>query len=447
MLLDILSDKALIGILGLVLVLILIALRFPIALAMLVVGVGGNILLSGISPTFGKFYADPYFLFSSHYLVVIPLFLLMGQFAFHSGMSRSLFYFTRSLLGSRQMGVAAIGACGLFGSICGSSLATAATMSKVAIPEMRHNNYSSSYAAGIISAGGTLGTLIPPSIVLIIYALLTEQNLVKMFQAALIPGVIAMVGYMVVCSLIGYLSPTAISKASTRQLKHNQNTESFSRASVIYFFIIMLAVIIGIYGGFFTPSEGASIGCILTALLGVLNKTLSWDKISIAIKDTAMTSSMIYMILLGAAFFSSFLALTELPLSLASWIDEQSLQPYLVLCVILGVYLLLGCLMDTIAMLILTLPIFFPTIQMLDFGLSPQETALWFGVLTLVMVEVGLITPPLGLNIFVIASLHKDITIKDCYIGVIPFLLSDILRIALLITIPAISLTVVRWLG
>lgn len=431
-------DGILIGIGGFATLLLLISLRFPIALAMLVVGSIGHVILEPSITIFNRFYSDPYYIFSSHYLAVIPLFLLMGQFAFHGGMSHSLFRFAKNILGHQRLGISTIGASAIFGSICGSSLATVATMSKVATPEMLNNNYSRSLTAGIIAAGGTLGTLIPPSIVLIIYAILTEQNLVKMFLAALVPGIIAMLGYMLVAQIMLRLSRS--SKKSSRRHENSNKKSDNNISSSISILVILGITIGGIYTGLFTPTEGASIGCILTAVLAGMNGQLNQSKLVAAFKETALTSGMIYMILLGASFFSSFLALSQLPIEMADWVTAQSFNPYLVLFIILAIYLVLGCMMDTIAMLILTLPIFFPIIQGLDFGMSPEDTALWFGILTLITVEIGLITPPLGLNIFVITSLHKNITAKECYIGVTPFLISDILRMVLLVAIPSISL-------
>ncbi|MCH9664268.1 MAG: TRAP transporter large permease [Gammaproteobacteria bacterium] len=439
------------GIGGFGALLILISLRFPIALAMLLVGGIGHILLEPSASVFNRFYSDPYYIFSSHYLAVIPLFLLMGQFAFHGGMSRSLFNFVKTLLGERRLGTATIGACAIFGSICGSSLATVATMSKVAIPEMLRHNYSKPLTAGIIAAGGTLGTLIPPSIVLIIYSVLTEQNLAKMFLAALVPGIIAMIGYMLAAQIGGRLyssrtSPIRNSNPAQGPGDIPSDIPNDIKGSISIILILIVAIG-GIYTGLFTPTEGASIGCVLTAGLALFNKQLNKTKLVTALQETAVTSGMIYMILLGASFFSSFLALSQLPTEIAAWIADSAFNPYLVLLIILAIYLALGCMMDTIAMLILTLPIFFPIIQVLDFGLSPEETALWFGVLALITVEIGLITPPLGLNIFVITSLHKNITARDCYIGVIPFLISDILRIVILIAIPSITLLAVKQFG
>ena len=474
-----------IGIGGFIAMFVLIGLRFPIALAMLLVGGGGTVILVGWKALLGKFYADPYYLFTSHYLAVIPLFLLMGQFAFHSGMSHSLFVYANKLLGRRRGGVAmaVIGACAVFGSICGSSIATAATMGRVALPEMKRLNYSKSLAAGSVAVGGTLGTLIPPSIVLIIYAVLTEQNLVKMFLAALVPGIIAVVGYFITIMIVVRLVPTTLRAkddvsnktttqngggeerkfdksytleqrqiAETRTVSPSQISSSgettASHLPTILPTILVLALVIGgIYVGVFTANEGAAIGCILTAAMALFNKRLSFNVYAKCMKEAALTTGMIYMVLLGAAFFSSFLALTQLPASAAAWVGNADLHPYLVLALILGLYIVLGCIMDTIAMLILTLPIFFPIVLALDFGMSPEEVAIWFGILTLITVEMGLITPPIGLNIFVINSLDKDISTSECFRGVIPFLLSDILRVILLIAAPTLTLGVVRWLA
>ena len=458
-----------IGIGGFITLFILIGLRFPIALAMLLVGGGGTVMLVGWKALLGKFYADPYYLFTSHYLAVIPLFLLMGQFAFHSGMSHSLFVCANKLLGRRRGGVAmaVIGACAVFGSICGSSIATAATMGRVALPEMKRLNYSKSLAAGSVAVGGTLGTLIPPSIVLIIYAVLTEQNLVKMFLAALVPGIIAVVGYFITIMIVVRLVPTTLKakddvsvakvaddsaptalmpKDDTSKASPSGEATASHLPTILPTILVLALVIGGIYVGVFTANEGAAIGCILTAAMALFNKRLSFNVYTKCMKEAALTTGMIYMVLLGAAFFSSFLALTQLPASAAAWVGNADLHPYLVLALILGLYIVLGCIMDTIAMLILTLPIFFPIVLALDFGMSPEEVAIWFGILTLITVEMGLITPPIGLNIFVINSLDKDISASECFRGVIPFLLSDIVRVILLIAVPTLTLGAVRWL-
>ena len=459
-----------IGIGGFIAMFVLIGLRFPIALAMLLVGGGGTVILVGWKALLGKFYADPYYLFTSHYLAVIPLFLLMGQFAFHSGMSHSLFVYANKLLGRRRGGVAmaVIGACAVFGSICGSSIATAATMGRVALPEMKRLNYSKSLAAGSVAVGGTLGTLIPPSIVLIIYAVLTEQNLVKMFLAALVPGIIAVVGYFITIMIVVRLVPTTLkakedlslakvaddyapaalmSKDDSSKASPSGEATASHLPTILPTILVLALVIGGIYVGVFTANEGAAIGCILTAAMALFNKRLSFNVYAKCMKEAALTTGMIYMVLLGAAFFSSFLALTQLPASAAAWVGNADLHPYLVLALILGLYIVLGCIMDTIAMLILTLPIFFPIVLALDFGMSPEEVAIWFGILTLITVEMGLITPPIGLNIFVINSLDKDISTSECFRGVIPFLLSDILRVLLLIAAPTLTLGAVRWLA
>ena len=445
---DILHNT-LVGLGGLVLIMLLIACRFPIALAMLVVGFAGTAYLGDLSAALSRLYADPYYLFASHYLASIPLFLLMGQFAFHGRLSGALFQLAKRLWGGRNLAVATIGASAVFGSICGSSLATVSTMSKIAMPEMRRLKFSQSFMAGVVAAGGTLGTLIPPSIVLILYAILTEQNLVKMFLAAIVPGLIAMLGYMLVSVLLVRFgqSMAAGAKPGSKGAAAPRALTRAEKNSTLAIVCIIFIVFGGIYGGVFTPTEGASIGCLLTAFVAWRSGRLSRRILSQVLQETAITTAMIYMILLGAAFFSSLLALSHLPQTTADWIVSGNFSPYLILLVILGIYLLLGCVMDTLAMLILTLPIFFPIIQALDFGLGPQETALWFGVLTLVTVEMGLITPPLGLNVFVIKSLNKDLPLRECYIGILPFLASDVVRIAVLIAFPALSLAVVSWLG
>lgn len=451
-------ESIILGASGFIVLFILIAGRFPIALAMLLVGVIGSAALEGWKPVLGKFYTDPYYLFSSHYLAVVPMFILMGHFAFHGGISYCLFNIANKWLGRRPGGVAmaVIGACAVFGSICGSSIATAATMGRIVLPEMKRLNYSNSLAAASVAVGGTLGTLIPPSIVLIIYALITEQNLVKLFLAALLPGIIAVIGYFITIIIIVRINPAVAPPIIRKKINLSSIKNTMPRdasvnlgdsKSALFTLLILIFVIGGIYWGFFTPGESAAIGSILTLIIAAADKKLGLNELIESIKATALTTGMIYMILLGAAFFSSFLALTQLPTFLATWIGDANLNPYVLLISILCLYIMLGCIMDSIAMLILTLPIFFPILLSLDFGISSEDMAIWFGILVLITVEMGLITPPIGLNLFVIKSLDKSVSSSQLFRGIVPFLLSDLIRIALLILFPSLTLSLVYWLG
>jgi C4-dicarboxylate transporter, DctM subunit len=337
--------------------------------------------------------------------------------------------------------MAAVGACAGFGSICGSSLATAATMGQVALPELKRAGYSPALSSGLLAAGGTLGILIPPSIVLVIYAILAEQNIAKMFAAAFVPGSLAALGYMAVIAIVVRLVP-----GSANQVPPLPWPERWQALLAVWpVLAIFGAVIGGIYSGIFTPTEGAAVGAVATGLLAVWRGGLSRPRLRQAFEATASGTAMVFLIVLGAAAFNSFLALSQLPQVLAGWVGEQGFTPYQVLWAILIFYVVAGCVMDSLSMILLTIPIFFPMVSGLDFGLTPEETAIWFGILVLVVVEVGLITPPVGMNLFVIQAMSRDwIPIGATYRGVMPFVLSDLLRVGVLVSFPAITLFVLR---
>ena len=438
-------DKIYLGILAFPVLFLLLAIRIPIGLAMLVVGCSGTIMIAGWLPILSQVKADAYWLFSSYSFTVIPLFLLMGNFATKAGMSESLFRFAGACLGHRKGGVAmaAVGACAGFGAICGSSLATAATMGKVALPELRKMGYSGSLSTGALAAGGTLGILIPPSVILIIYSILTEQNIAKMFLAAFVPGVLAAIGYLMAIAIFVRISPE--SGPATEYVGWSKRLKLFSQVWQVI--LIFLLVIGGIYLGWFTPTEGASIGAAGTGLMAIFTRTFGISDLLDVIKDTAVTSAMIFLVLLGATFFNNFIALTQITNQLASFVINNNLSPYLVVFCILILYLFLGCLMDSLAMILLTIPVFFPIIIELNFGMPVEEVAIWFGILTLIVVEVGLITPPVGLNVFIINKMAKNVPISDTFIGVLPFLASDLVRVSILFLFPSISLFLIRLAG
>jgi tripartite ATP-independent transporter DctM subunit len=422
----------------------LIFLRVPIGLSMLVLGLLGSWLVYGsLAPLLNQMKTLAYSQFSSHSLSIVPLFLLMGQFASLGGMSQALFKAAEAFLGHRKggVGMAAIGACAGFGSICGSSLATAATMAQVALPELRRAGYSGALASGALAAGGTLGILIPPSIVLVIYAILAEQNIAKMFAAAFVPGILAALGYMAVIGIFVRISPG--SAGMIPRLPWPERLRALRAVWPVA--IIFVAVIGGIYTGIFTPTEGAAVGTVATGLLAWRNGGLSRERLLRALEATAGGTGMVFMIVLGAAAYNTFLALSQLPQELASWVGGFGFSPYAVLWAIIVFYLVFGCVMDSLSMILLTIPIFFPMVSGLDFGLPPEEAAIWFGVLVLIVVEVGLITPPVGMNLFVIQSMAPDIAIRETFAGVWPFVASDLLRVAILVAFPAITLFVLRF--
>jgi tripartite ATP-independent transporter DctM subunit len=366
------------------------------------------------------------------------MFLLMGYFATLGGMSQALFKAAESWLGHRKGGVAmaAIGACAGFGAICGSSLATAATMSRVALPELRRYGYDGGFATATLAAGGTLGILIPPSVVLVIYAILTEQNIAKLFLAAFVPGVLAALGYMIAVSIYVRLNPESAGVAE--RVPYGQRFRELLNVWPVL--VVFTAVVGGIYGGFFTPTEGAAVGALGTAIIAFFNGGLTWRTLLDSFTDTARSSAMIFFIVLGAAFYNLFLARTRVPQELSGWVVEQGLAPLTVLAVILVIYLILGCFMDSLSMILLTIPIFFPVITALDFGMSQEHVAIWFGILVLIVVEVGLITPPVGMNLFIINAMDRTTKMVDTYRAVLFFVASDLIRVVYLVMFPSITL-------
>ncbi|MAS04473.1 MAG: C4-dicarboxylate ABC transporter permease [Ahrensia sp.] len=427
------------GYLSFPVLLVLIFLRAPIGLAMMLCGIGGLYFAMGGSTMFmAKLKTETYTTFSSYSLSIIPMFLLMGQFATLSGMSSALFKAAESWLGHRRGGVAmaAVGACAGFGAICGSSLATAATMSRVALPELRRYGYSGGFSTATLAAGGTLGILIPPSVILVIYAILTEQNIAKLFLAAFVPGILAALGYMITISIYVRLYPDA---AGTRE--RQPYSERFrALVNVWPVLIVFLVVVGGIYLGWFTPTEGAAVGAAGTGLIALVSGNLNWKVFSDSIISTAMSTAMIFFIVLGASFYNSFLALSQVPQELSSFVVSQGFSPWLVLVLILVFYLIFGCLMDSLSMILLTIPIFFPVISALDFGMTHDHLAIWFGILVLIVVEVGLITPPVGMNLFIINAMDRETPITQTYKSVMFFVGSDIVRVAILVLFPAITL-------
>ncbi len=423
--------------------LLLIFLRMPIGLSMLIVGVGGNYLINGnLNMIAGQFKHLAYGQFSNYSLSIVPLFLLMGQFATLGGMSTALFKAAEAFLGHKKGGVAmaSVGACAGFGAICGSSLATAATMGQVALPELRRYGYSGALSTGTLAAGGTLGILIPPSVILVIYAILAEQNVAKLFIAALIPGILAALGYMVAISIYVRVFPN--SGGVRPKVPYRERIAALGAVWPVL--LVFFLVIGGIYQGLFTPTQGAAVGAGGTGLIAWLNGGLTRKTLIEAFTGTAQTTAMIFLIVLGAAVYNGFLALTQVPQSVAMFVGDQGFNPWLVLTIVLIAYLIFGCVMDSLSMILLTVPIFFPTMLALDFGMSPTDFGLWFGILVLIVVEVGLITPPVGMNLYVINSLARDIPMIETFKGVLPFVITDLLRVVVLVVFPGVTLWLVH---
>ena len=428
-----------IGILSFPALMALIFIRVPIGLAMFLTGLVGLWIVTGSSNmAFARLKSETYTTYSSYSLTIVPLFLLMGQFATLGGMSSALFKAAEGFLGHRKGGVAmaAIGACAGFGAICGSSLATAATMGRVALPELKQYGYAGGFSTATLAAGGTLGILIPPSVVLVIYAILTEQNIAKLFLAAVIPGILAALGYVLAISIYVRFHPDA---AGTRP-PVPMAQRVYELINVWPVLLVFTVVVGGIYLGWFTPTEGAAVGACGTGLIALFNRGLNLKTLVESFIITSRSTAMVFFIVLGAGFYNGFLALTEVPQELSNYVVSQGFSPWTVLALILVFYLIFGCLMDSLSMILLTIPIFFPVISILDFGMSPEHVAIWFGILVLIVVEVGLITPPVGMNLFVINAMDRKTPILETYKAVGYFVASDLVRVVILVLFPAITL-------
>ncbi|MCY3983363.1 MAG: TRAP transporter large permease [Roseovarius sp.] len=493
-----------IGLLSFPALLALIFLRIPIGLAMFLTGLVGLILTTGDATIpLARLKSETYTTFSNYSLSMVPIFLLMGHFATLGGMSQALFKAAESWLGHRKGGVAmaSVGACAGFGAICGSSLATAATMSRVALPELRAHGYAGGFSTATLAAGGTLGILIPPSVVLVIYAILTEQNIAKLFLAAFIPGIMAAVGYMIAIGIYVRVNPG--SAGARERVPYLERFRAMTEVWPVL--VVFFLVVGGIYLGWFTPTEGAAVGAFGTGLIAYFAGGLTLKTLAESFHVTARTTAMIFFIVLGAAFYNGFLALTQMPQEAAAWVGSSGFNPWIVLVMILVFYLLLGCVMDSLSMILLTIPIFWPIVQELDFGLvsmvdlqsarlsdlvagggeipaallgeaqtilasgreltremsrelglrgastgalariNIEHTAIWFGILVLVVVEVGLITPPVGMNLFVINAMDRETPMIETYKAVLYFVASDLIRVGILVAFPIIILMFLPW--
>jgi C4-dicarboxylate transporter, DctM subunit len=426
--------------------LLLMALRTPIAVAMFVAGGVGYVLQAGWLPLANFLNSATFARFASYELSVIPLFILMGNFASQGGISRALFEFAAAVMGRFRGGLAmsAVIACAAFGAICGSSVATAATITQVALPEMRRHGYSGRLATGTLAASGTLGILIPPSVPLVIYAILAEQNIAKLFAAAFIPGLIAMAGYIIAVALYVRLVPGHAPEHDTQDLPALSTRTIWAVAPIAAIFLIVFG---GIYGGWFSPTEGAAVGAAATFIAALLRGEMTWPKFKTAFLSTAAASAMIFLIFLGADVMNAALALTQVPATLATFVQSLGWSPLVIVAAILVFYLVSGCFMDELSVMLLTIPIFFPAIIGLDFGMPKESVAIWFGILVLMTVSFGLLSPPVGLNVYVVNGMARNVPIGESYRGVLPFLASDVLRLALLFAFPPISLWVVKYVG
>ena len=437
-----------IGLIMFAILMVLLALRVQIGIAMFIVGAGGFVVMNDFSwlPLLNSLKNLAYSRFSNYDLAVIPLFMLMGQFATNGGLSRALFNCVNNFIGHFRGGVAmaSVGACAAFGAICGSSLATAATMGQVALPELKRYKYAGSLATGALAAGGTLGIMIPPSVPLVIYAVLTQESIGKLFMAAIIPGLLALLGYLLVIRIVVTLKP----EAGPAGARVPTAVALRSLVGVIPILLVFLVVIVGIYGGWANPTEAASIGAAACGILAVLTGGMRGPGIIKSLTGTAQATAMIFLVLLGADMLNAGLAITQMPAELAMWVKDSGLPPLSVIFAILLIYIFLGCVMDSLAMILLTIPIFYPIVIGLDFwGMPVADKSIWFGILALMVVEIGLVHPPVGMNIYIINKIAKDVPLMETFKGVMPFLASDLLRIILLVFFPVISLYLVHTFG
>lgn len=411
---------------------ILILMQVPIGVAMAIVGVVGYALIVGLDPAISVLSSAPLRTASDTALTLLPLFILMGVAAYRSGVSDRLFDAGRKTFGHYRGGLAlsTIAASAGFAAICGSSAAGAATMTRIALPPMREAGYAEGPAAATIAVGGTLGILIPPSVALAVFGVLTEQDIGKLFIAGIIPGLMAVLMHMAVIQFIAYRQPDLMPRA-VRTGWHDRVKSYVQIWPVAMIFMFVLG---GMYLGFFTPSEAAAMGALFTVLLGIIRGHLSPKELWAALTESCRTSAAIFMILIGAVIFGYFLAITGAPYAIATWISGLPLGPTAILAIILMLYLILGCFLDSLAMIVLTVPILFPITQQM--GYDP----IWFGILTVITIELGLITPPIGLNVFVIKSIERELKLGQVFVAILPFIAMDILRLVILAAFPALVL-------
>jgi tripartite ATP-independent transporter DctM subunit len=420
----------------------LMVLRLPIAIAMFVAGSVGYVAIAGWAPYASFLNSMAYARFASYDLSVIPLFILMGQFATQGGISKALFEFTAALVGGLRGGLAmaSVMASAAFGAICGSSVATAATITGVALPEMQRHGYSGRLATGTLATAGTLGILIPPSVPLVIYAILTEQNIAKLFLAATIPGVLAMVSYLIVIAIYVRLVPGHAPAVDTERPRMRLQTV-LGLAPIATVFLLVFG---GIYGGFFSPTEGAAVGAFAALLAALAKGEMSWAKLRNSFFATAESSAMIFLIFIGADVMNATLALSQVQQALTDLIASWNLAPIWVMLAIVALHIALGTVTEELSIILLTIPIFFPVVMGLDFGMPKESVALWFGILILMVVSFGLLVPPMGLNVYVVNGLARGVPLGETFRGVLPFLISDFVRIGLVLAFPGLALGLVR---
>ncbi|WP_282095117.1 TRAP transporter large permease [Epibacterium ulvae] len=433
-----------VSLIGILILFVLVFLRVPVAFAMIGVGTVGFALLRSWKASFTLLGNTTFDTALSFTLSVIPLFILMGNLLTVSGVSHSLFAASHRLLRRLPGGLAmaTVVACGGFSAVCGSSLATAATMSKVAMPSMRKVGYADSLATGAIAAGGTLGILIPPSVILIIYGIITETDIAKLFLAGLLPGLLGVIMYIGAVYVAVKVKPSLAPDG----LQDHPLTKKdiWGVTTVVGLFAIIM---IGIYGGFFTPSEAAAIGALFSLVIARVMGGLTLKGLMQVGLETVRPAAMIFAIVIGAEVFSNFISFAGLPDAILAFVQTLDVSAFVVIFALVLIYIVLGAVLESLSMILLTVPIFFPMILALDFGTgllgSPEAVAIWFGIVVVVVTEISLISPPIGLNVFVLRTILPDVSLKTMFAGIFPFWVADILRLFVLIAFPAISLALV----
>jgi C4-dicarboxylate transporter, DctM subunit len=421
-----------IGAAGVVGLLVVLFLRVPIGVALALVGVCGYAAVDGWRKALAMMGSVPFELASAYSLSVVPLFILMGAVASRAGMSRELFDAANAVFSGFRgaLANATVGACAAFGAICGSSIATAATFSKVAIPEMRRYGYHDAVAAGSVAAAGTLGILIPPSVILAIYSLVAEQSLPKLFAAALIPGLLLAAFYVVVVLIVARIRPAWTPRVPGMSMRERlRGAGGMWKLALLFFFAV-----VGIYLGWFSPTEGAAISAFAAIVIGFASRTLNLRGLADAFLDTVYSTAMLFFIIAGAFIFSRFIVLTRLPNELVAWVNAMGFAPLLIILSVIVLYVVLGTALEEVSTILITVPVILPLMASLGYD------GVWFGVFVTVMATIGLISPPVGLTVFVIQAQNPDIPTGTIYAGTLPFLVADLVLVALLVAFPALAL-------
>ncbi len=421
-----------VGIIGIISLFVFIFTKLPVGFLMMLVGFLGFGYLVSFDAAMNLVAKDVFSVFGSYNLTVIPLFILMGQIAFHAGISRRLFYVAYKFIGHWPGGlaIATIGACAGFSAICGSTNATAATMAAVTLPEMRRYHYKDTLATGVVAAGGSLGILVPPSVIFIIYGIMTEQSIGKLFMAGILPGILLTFLFVATIIIWATVNPSIAPRAPRASF-----AEKISSLSGLVETIILFAVVMGgLFFGLFTPTEAGAVGAFGTILVALSRGNLSLDGFKKALFETTRISCMILVIVAGATVFGHFLAITRIPFDIANWVTGFNLPGFAVMGLVILVYLVGGCFIDALALIMLTVPIFFPVVQSL--GYDPT----WFGVIIVLVTQIGVITPPVGVNVYVVSGVARDVPLETIFKGVLPLLLALIIGTLLMIPFPQIAL-------